>query len=73
MKADRNPPLGSRLVREWLRLHGLTARSLAASLEVDEATVSRWLNGALMPSKVSRLAMEHITQGAAPAAAWLEP
>lgn len=64
------PPPAASLLREWFVSVGTTAKDFAARLEVREETLSRWLSGRLVPSMVSRLAIEHVTHGRVPTAAW---
>lgn len=59
-------------LREWMDESGTTGVALSRLLDIDPETLSRYLYGALRPSKVTRLAIEHVTQGAMKHDAWPE-
>lgn len=66
-------PLAADLLAEWFSSTGTTQRDFATSLEIREETMSRWLAGRLMPSLVSRIAIEHVTFGRVPRTSWGAP
>ncbi len=45
-------------LRQWMDQHGETPAGLAVALEVNRATVYRWLNGATPIPKSVELALE---------------
>lgn len=45
-------PMRGRDVKEWRVAHGLTQRRLAALLDVDQITISRWESGRREPPGV---------------------
>lgn len=52
--------LGPLLVYNWLRAKRMEAQELAAQLEVSSSTLSRWINGKLVPSKLARIALAKV-------------
>lgn len=61
-------PLAAKMIRQWCKAQGVTARALASDLDVSEETISRWLSGRLVPSRIARLAIVHVT--GVPPSAW---
>jgi DNA-binding XRE family transcriptional regulator len=51
-------------LNEWMRVHGYTIPRLAGAIEVDQATVWRWLRGKTCPNvrQANRIAV--LTEGA---------
>lgn len=57
-------------LRQWLVTNGRTARQFAGTLDIAPESISRWFSGRLHPSKVTRLAIEHVTDGAVKHDGW---
>lgn len=67
-----SPPAAA-LLREWFESMGMTAKDFATSLEVRPESLSRWMHGTLMPSLVTRMAIELATKGRVTAKSWSMP
>lgn len=52
--------LGPIILLNWLRENKIQGQQLAQTLEVSPATVSRWIRGKLIPSKLARIALSKI-------------
>lgn len=61
-----------RRLHEWLLRERMTQADFAKLLEIAPETLSRLMNGRLAPSKVVRIAVEHVTGGAVPERSWLK-
>ncbi|MDI7267578.1 MAG: YdaS family helix-turn-helix protein [Myxococcota bacterium] len=59
-------------LRGWRRAAGITVPALAARLEVTQAAVEHWLSGRRIPTGAHAAAIERLTGGLIPAAAWYE-
>lgn len=59
-------------LRRWLDYTDTTAAELARTLDITPETLSRYMNGGMFPSKVSRLAIDYVTRGAMKHDAWPE-
>ena len=57
---SRPVPDAGRIIRAWRGRMGLTQEELARALHVTFATVSRWENGHVRPSKLAWKALEQL-------------
>jgi len=73
VSTPKSPNSGRTLLAQYLRKQGLRLADLACALvpPVRVTTVSNWLHGTRRPTLALRAAIEHATEGAVPASAWL--
>lgn len=63
-------PVAGRALRHWWIESGLSLKEIAARLNVARNTLSRWMHGGRTPIGDQRTAIERLTGGKVPAAAW---
>jgi hypothetical protein len=63
---------GPQLLAEWIDSGGRKQGWVADQINVGPQALTKWLNGERSPQIVYRFALERLTDGAVPVAAWLE-
>ena len=58
------------LWQAWFKENGIRKNWFAERLGVDNASISRWLSGAVKPSRPTRKRIEELTDGAVPMDSW---
>jgi len=62
---------GAKALRVWMAVVNLSCKELAAKLDVDPHTVSRWRKGTGRPEGDARIKLERLTEGDVPATIWM--
>ena len=55
---------------QWFEDNGIRKSWFAKRIGVDNATITRWLTGAVCPQRASRKWVEELTNGAVAADGW---
>lgn len=63
-------PKSRDLLRAYIADHGIKKLHFAKTVGVSPTILSRWLTGVHRPSGSARMMVEHVTDGAVPAAGW---
>ena len=63
---------GPQLLAEWIDSGGRKQGWVAEQIDVGPQALTKWLKGERIPLSVYRTALERLTKGAVPVAAWGE-
>lgn len=55
---------------QWFEENGIRKNWFAKRIGVDNATITRWLTGAVRPQRVARKRVEELTDGAVAMDGW---
>ena len=58
------------LWQTWFKENGIRKNGFAEQLGVDSPSISRWLSGAVRPTRPTRKRIEELTGGAVPMDSW---
>jgi len=62
---------GAVLLRVYMARHDLSVKELAAKMDLDVMTITRWRRGRSRPDGDMRVKLEQLTDGEIPASAWV--